>query len=428
MIVAYLANQFPSPVEPYVSDEIRELRRRGIHVVAGSVRRPSLATGNGEIEPDIVLQSISLGIFLRALYLSCMRWQRLSDLLWRLLSPRREGALARAKALVHTILGACYAVLLREHKVDHIHVHHGYFGAWVAMVAARLLDVGFSLTLHGSDLLLHGTFLDLKLEECKFCFTVSEFNRQWILQIYPTVPPGKVLVSRLGVDLKKDSRPTKRSVTDPRRLRMLAVGRLHPVKNHAFLVRACAELQTQGVGFECDIAGDGPERRRLARLIRNHRVQELVRLLGHVPREKMDALYQQADLIVLTSRSEGIPLVLMEAMAHGKLVLAPAITGIPELVVDGKTGFLYESGSMRDFIDRLLVIRSLLMAHARPDPDRQPFSGAQPLDWICHAARMQIEQHFNRKSNLETFGDLFLTQLTPELRSLPHANLILQQI
>ena len=106
----------------------------------------------------------------------------------------------------------------------------------------------------------------------------------------------------------------------------------------------------------------------------------------------MNSLYDRADVVVLTSRSEGIPLVLMEAMARGKIVLAPAITGIPELVIAGKTGFLYEAGSLDDFVDRLLFIRSLLQAsdHA----EREPWVrwAARQLDWVRHAARVQVRQ------------------------------------
>ena len=82
----------------------------------------------------------------------------------------------RLKTLLHTWLGAYYAVLLRDRGVDHIHVHHGYLGSWIAMVAARLLAVDFSLTLHGSDLLLNGAYLDAKLKHCRFCLTISEYN------------------------------------------------------------------------------------------------------------------------------------------------------------------------------------------------------------------------------------------------------------
>ena len=76
------------------------------------------------------------------------------------------------------------------------------------MVAARLLDVGFSMTLHGSDLLLHGSYLDVKLESCALCLTVSEYNRRYILQRYPTVDAEKVVVARLGVDVLERATPS----------------------------------------------------------------------------------------------------------------------------------------------------------------------------------------------------------------------------
>lgn len=421
--VAYLANQFPSPVEPYVADEIEELQKRGLQVVTGTIRQP--AGDNGR--PEIVLRSVSPLILLRAIGLCLARWPVISDLVLRILFRGREVPVQRCKALVHTILGACYAVMLSEQNIDHIHVHHGYFGAWVGMVAARLLGVGFSLTLHGSDLMLGGRYLDVKLENCRFCLTVSEFNRQYILRKFAAIDPEKVVVSRLGVDADADRVLRPPSTADsPNCLRILAVGRLHAVKDHAFLLWACADLHAQGISFECAIAGEGPERRRLESIIRTYGLEEHVRLLGHVPREQLEPLYQKTDLFVLTSRSEGIPLVLMEAMAQGTIVLAPAITGIPELIIDGKTGFLYECGSLTDFLDRLLMIRSLFM-HSPGDPSA---AGAtlRTLNWIRHAARVQILHNFNRKKNLESFGDLFMARTTPEPKSLPDAHLVLQQI
>jgi glycosyltransferase involved in cell wall biosynthesis len=102
------------------------------------------------------------------------------------------------------------------------------------------------------------------------------------------------------------------------------------------------------------------------------------------------------DLVVLTSRSEGIPLVLMEAMAHGRTVLAPRITGIPELVEDGKTGFLYQPGSIEDFVERVEMI-----SRSRP-----------ALGPLRCAARRHVLAHFNREWNLAAFADTFIGQIT----------------
>jgi colanic acid/amylovoran biosynthesis glycosyltransferase len=407
--VAYLANQFPAAVEPYVGEEIEELRRRGVQVIAGSVRKPDAAPRRSvaeAFEPEILfLQPVRVLTLLRALGFAARRWKRIADLLARVLLRGKESPKRRVKALLHTWLGACYAFQLQTRGVDHIHVHHGYFGAWIAMVAARLLGVNYSLTLHGSDLLVNGAYLDTKLENCRFCITISEFNRSYILEHFPAIDARKIVVSRLGVDVPEQAE-FRRVDRAHRNLILLAVGRLHVVKDHAFLVRACARLRDRGLDFECAIAGDGPERHRLERLIRQDRLRDRVALLGHVPREQMDSLYRGADVVVLTSRSEGIPLVLMEAMARGRVVLAPTITGIPELVVPGRTGFLYTPGELGSFVGRILFLHELVRKEDRFSVSR--------LDWNRHAARVQIVHNFSRKKNLTQLANRFLNLIATQ--------------
>jgi len=431
LTVAYLANQFPSAVEPYVGEEIEQLRRQGVRVIAGSVRkaRPSAEGGGNECEAEIVMQPLRAIVLIRAVWLCIRRWNVISDLIWRVIYRGHEGPLQRGKALLHTWMGACYAISLRGRGVEHIHVHHGYFGSWITMVAARFLDIGFSITLHGSDLLLHGTYLDVKLENCSFCVTVSEYNRRFILDHYAGIDAEKVIVSRLGVEVREQADRRLDRQPDHGEFSILTIGRLHRVKDHAFLVRACAQLHTRGVAFECSIAGEGPERRQLESLIRRCGLKERVTLLGHVPHEQMDSLYERADVVVLTSRSEGIPLVLMEAMARGKVVLAPAITGIPELVIRGQTGFLYEAGSMGDFVAQFLLIRSLMGSSSHPDLHR-PYVllAARRLDWVRHAAQVQVRHNFNRDKNLASFSELFIGRIARQAGNLLHENSVLQQI
>ena len=160
-------------------------------------------------------------------------------------------------------------------------------------------------------------------------------------------------------------------------------------------------------------------------LIRENRLQRRVTLLGHVPRSQIDSLYRRADVVALTSRSEGIPLVLMEAMARGTIVLAPAITGIPEIVVGGKTGFLYQPGVLEDFVARIFFLQQLMRAEDGNTVSR--------LDWIRHAARVQVLHNFSRGINLARFGDRFLQRIvtaefSPQDWSSPHEDFVLQQI
>src|ERR1700733_11077959 len=192
----------------------------------------------------------------RLLRAACAGWKRgwgkIADLVARVLLRGKESPKRRLKALLHTGLGAYYAVLLEGRGVKHVHVHHGYFGSWIGMVAARLMGVSFSVTLHGSDLLLKRAYLDTKLKNCKFCVTISEYNRRYILEHYPDADAGKVIVSRLGVNLSDRSKLPRSVVRDERRtITLLTVGRLHAVKDQVFLVRACARLRDRGLDFKC---------------------------------------------------------------------------------------------------------------------------------------------------------------------------------
>ena len=227
--------------------------------------------------------------------------------------------------------------------------------------------------------------------------TVSDYNRTYILRNFPSTPPEKVVVQRLGVDCVLPwPIGAIESATERRRFCLLSVGRLQRVKDHRFLIQACGMLRDQGLDFMCWIAGEGPERAALERQIVAAGLQGRVYLVGHISRAELSNYYRHADLVVMTSQSEGIPVVLMEAMAHEKLVLAPAITGIPELVEHGQTGFLYEPGSLSNFVE---AVRSIEGRRAS-------------LDEIRRAAAANIDSLYNRQRNLRSFADEFLARIT----------------
>jgi glycosyltransferase involved in cell wall biosynthesis len=422
--VAYIANEFPSPLEAYVMDEIVELRRCGVEVICCSGKRVSPTdlslTERAFWKETRFFQPLSDDELLRAAHrLASDReslWQLLRPLLWE----RRASPARRLRALGHTMMGAALADQLAPLEVEHIHAHHGLFASWMAMAAARLLGIGFSFTLHGSDLLQRADWLAAKLRACQFCVTISDYNRQYILRNYPPTPAEKVMVQRLGVD-RVLSWPAQSSaslgtgvvagvVAKPRRFCLLSVGRLNRVKDYRFLIQACAALRDQGLDFLCWIVGEGPERPALERQIAASGLQGRVCLVGQVPRSDLSGYYRYADLVVMTSKSEGIPVVLMEAMAHEKLVLAPAITGIPELVEHQRTGFLYPPGSLPDFISAVRWIHEHQAS----------------LAGIRRAAAASVAASYNRQRNVRNFAEQFLTRISQSEGE--HAHPVLQQV
>jgi len=413
--VAYIANEFPSPLEPYVMDEINELRRRGVKVICCSGKR---------VSPD------SLSLAERVLWKETLYCEPMSDdelmragrQLWRdrrnaswvlkaLVTDAHASIRRRIRTFGHTLMGVALAKRLAPLGVDHIHCHHGYFASWMALVAADCLGIEFSFTLHGSDLLRRADFLGSKLRACIFCATVSEFNRQYLLRHYPETPPEKVVLRRLGVDRLPVSQVKSASLGQEHRpFCLLAVGRLHPVKDFSFLIQACADLRRQGVSFLCWIVGEGPERNALSRQIIKLGLHGHVHLVGHIPRANVSEYYRQADLVVMTSKSEGIPVVLMEAMSHEKLVLAPNITGIPELVEHQATGFLYEPGSRESFVSLVRWIH---------DNKRE-------LEDVGRAAASKVADSYHRQHNVRLFADSFLARIAKPERD--YAYPLLQQV
>jgi colanic acid/amylovoran biosynthesis glycosyltransferase len=263
------------------------------------------------------------------------------------------------------------------------------------MTAAQILGVPFSLTLHGSDLLLNGVYLDTKLQNCAFCLTVSEFNRRHILAHFPSIPSSRVLLHRMGVAIPV---VTIHSVSYARPFTVLSVGRLHPVKHHSFLIQGCFFLKEYGVSLRCLIAELG--------------LQDTVELLGQIPQEDLARHYDEADLVALTSHSEGIPLTLMEAMARGRLVLAPSITGIPELIKDGETGFLYTKVALEEFVWRVYQIYRALSA----------------CDSVRRAAREHVIANFKLESNLQILSELFEQRVGNRANEEDYEYPVLQQI
>ena len=264
--VAYIANEFPSTLEPYVKDEIGELRQRGIRVICCSGKRVAPGELRGADRSfwheTHYFQPLSDAELMRAARrLTSDRpalWQFLKPMLWECGASSSQ----RLRTLAHTLMGGAMAEELAPLRVEHIHAHHGYFASWMALVAARLLGISFSFTLHGSDLLQRADLMAAKLRACQFCVTVSDFNRKYILDRYPSTPESKVIVQRLGVD-RVFSTPAPADGAQ-NRFCLLAVGRLHRVKNYEFLIQACAALRDEGLDIICWIVGEGPERSALS--------------------------------------------------------------------------------------------------------------------------------------------------------------------
>lgn len=331
--VVFLNSTFPCLSETFVFDQFEVLREAGIELRLVANHRPA----EKEIHPrmrailsDVLyLNEIRAGEILLALLAAVFRHPL------RCLRAMRA-ALAGEEALRTTLahLAGAAVVLKRFGRLPgvRLHAHFTYGAAAVARWASALSGLPYGLTLHGSDLSFDfPPDLQEKLAGADLLVSISQFNVAYLREHFPAVQPRRLEVIGMGVPALPPPTRIPRG-TGP--WRILNVGRLSEHKAQHVLIEACTLLAARGADFRCDIVGEGPARPQLEAQIAARGLQERVRLLGSRFHDQVLALYGDADLFVLCSVTEGMPIVLMEAMRAGVPVIASAITAIPELVRD----------------------------------------------------------------------------------------------
>ena len=259
-------------------------------------------------------------------------------------SVRSPATLARA--LVTLPLAAEHARRADADGIEHLHAHFATYPALSAWLCHRLTGVPYSFTAHAHDIFVDTSFLGRKVNDARFVVAISEYNRG-VLSGFGGDRDTPIHVVHCGIEPEAYRfRPRLPPADGP--VRALCVASLQEHKGHEVLLRALAnDAALERVRL--DLVG-GRDPRPLQALARELGLAERVRFLGGLPEDEVARLLDEADLFVLPSRvardgqMEGIPVALMEAMASGLVVVASRLSGIPELVEDGRTGILAEPG------------------------------------------------------------------------------------
>lgn len=235
-------------------------------------------------------------------------------------------------------------------RVTHVHAHFANEPAAAALVVHQLTGLPFSFTPHGTDLHHDRHMLKQKIRQAAFVVCISKFNRDRLLEAGGFDCVSRLKVVHCGINTHLFS-PREEPITTTQPIRVLLVGSLLEVKGQAILLQACAELKRRGERIECHIVGTGPDRNMLGRLAAHFRIADQVFFHGYLTPKEIHRELQCADVLVCPSvessdgRREGIPVVLMEAMATGVPVIASSLSGIPELVTNEVEGLLLEPGN-----------------------------------------------------------------------------------
>jgi glycosyltransferase involved in cell wall biosynthesis len=239
------------------------------------------------------------------------------------------------------------AQMMERDRVSHVHAHFANHPATAALIIQRLVGIPYSFTAHGSDIQVDSRMLCQKIREASFVATVAHANRQLMIAECDDRVGEKIHVIRAGVDTEV-FKPRERQAPDL--FTILCVGTLYEVKGQRYLIDACSLLRDDGADFRCVLVGDGADADTLREQVHALELDRNVEFAGRLTRDEVASLLGDADVLVAPSvqaadgRREGIPVVLVEAMATETPVIATDISGISELVDDGENGILVAPG------------------------------------------------------------------------------------
>jgi colanic acid/amylovoran biosynthesis glycosyltransferase len=357
MRIAYLINQYPKVSHSFIRREIQALERAGVEVTRVSVRgwNEVAADAADEVEKNktrYLLQGGLLPLLWATVWCAVSAPWRFVTALSNALIFARGSLRPLPLHLVYLAEACLLKRWLAAARCDHVHAHFGTNATEVVYLCERLGGPGFSFTVHGPEEFDMPAALHLarKVQRARFVVAISSFGRSQLMRWISADDWAKVRVVHCGLDgdfLAQSLTPP------PRTMQLVCVGRLCEQKGQLLLLRAVHRLREQGQRVQLVLAGDGEMRPQVEALIAELGLGDQVRITGWIGGDVVRKEILDARALVLPSFAEGLPVVLMEAMALGRPVISTYIAGIPELVHDGVNGWLIPAGDIQALADAM---------------------------------------------------------------------------
>ena len=348
--IAYLLKRYPRLSETFILNEILELERQGLDLSIFSLLPPE----GGSFHPQVGMVKAPVTYIPQPSLKDFWGWLKKHQTEAGNLSLNWEEALKLAleydpdsKGYAYLLQAVTLAHYFRKQKIQHIHAHFATLASYMALSIHLLTGIPYSFTTHAKDIYtdeVDQSLLARKIEGTKFVVTVSDFNQKYLSNLFQGRFDHKILRIYNGLDLeifKEDSLPREPNL-------ILSVGRLIPKKGFEYLIGACQILKEKGLDFKCKIIGEGGQRNVLEQELKERGVDDRVEFLGGKTQDEVIRWMRRSTLLCLpcivadNGDRDALPTVLLEALALGLPVVSTRVTGIPEIVEDGKEGLLVE--------------------------------------------------------------------------------------
>jgi len=394
--IAYLASEYPAISHTFIFQEIKALRNENFEIITASINESKKIDRMTDEEKEdhnstyyikktpvskIIVAHLSVFMKSPFLYLSVLKKAIRS----------RKMAYSLGKGIAYFVEAVLIVDWMRKENVKHIHVHFGNPAATVVLFASYFRDISYSISIHGSDIfynvdenLLREKILNAWKVRCISSYCQSQLMRLVSFDVWK-----KFEIVRCGVDTNRFSPGLKPENKTPE---ILCLGRLDPAKGQHILLKSAKLLEERDLSLQLLFVGDGPERDSLKYEAKKMNLKNDVIFTGAVGHDEVHNYYDRADIFVLPSFAEGIPVVLMEAMAKEVPVISSRITGIPELIADGVSGILTtptDSIELADAIENILKDKNYALS-------------------LGKKGRERVQADYNIRTNCRKMADFFL--------------------
>ncbi len=361
MRIAYLTGEYPRATDTFIQREIAALRQQGAEIHTFSVRPTGEEHMVGEEQKQERNQTFYIlpprpfklaRSHFNLLISSPKRYFQALKLAW---STRIHGLRGNFYQLFYFLEAGILAQEIKQREIGHLHNHFGDSSCSVAMLAAELGGFSYSFTLHGPYIFFQPYHwrLDEKINRALFVSCISNYCRSQGMIFAPIQKWNKMHIVHCGID------PTLFKVVphQGKGKHILFVSRLTVVKGLPILLQSLVSLKQQHPDVILTVVGDGSDRTYLEQMTADLGLSDNVKFVGYKSQAEVREYFEQTDVFVSSSFAEGVPVVLMEAMAAGVPVVAPQIAGVSELVENNVSGYIVPAGDTDSFtqsIEKLL--------------------------------------------------------------------------
>lgn len=391
--VLYVVSRFPSLTTTFTAYEMSTIQQAGVDVHVATVWSSEKDNEPQTVEQQFIDKICNLSLRNPALWLRSIQQILLRPQIFILIFQLFLGHLTSIYALIKLLVslpkGLYLGYLVKTHGFQHIHAHFLSSPATVALIASRISGVPYTVTIHAFDIFAttpseRNASIPLKCEKAAACVVISKFNLGYMRKTWPAMGVRFEIIHN-GIDVDLFTRKADHA-NDPSGFRILSNGRLVNKKGHAFLLEAVAKLRKQGRNVQLQIVGGGPLESELRTLARRLEIQNHVTFTGKMLQEEIIHLYGASDMFVLACAvspdgdMDGLPVVLVEALAMEIPTVSTQVSGVPEIVQDKLTGLCVPPHDSQALADAM----AYLMDH--PDEARR----------MAKAGRQLVATQFNR--------------------------------